>query len=208
MARQYETPLELLEQASPTNPPAGYLRLFAKADHKPYVRDSTGIETDLTGPAAGRAAQVTIANTETQIVALAVPANNLKVGSVFRFKCGGLWTNTALSTTSIVRVRFGSTTLTGNIAASVSIACGATARANIPFVFDAMVTVLSVGAAGTVIGFVMADVGNVVAPVLSAPVTVPVVLDTTAAKLIELTYISGLALNSITVQAASVVQEV
>lgn len=54
MASQNLTPTDMIEQGSPGDPPAGFLRLFAKADHKPWVRDSTGAETDLT--AAGGSA--------------------------------------------------------------------------------------------------------------------------------------------------------
>lgn len=76
-----------------------------------------------------------------------------------------------------------------------------------PFMFDAMITVLSIGAAGTVFGFTGVQLSNVIAPVITAPVTAAVALDTTADKLLELTYISGLAGNSIVVSSASIVCE-
>lgn len=62
MAREFDTQIDLLEQASPANPAAGFLRLFPKSDHKLYTRDSTGAEVDLTATGAGGAtAFVTIA---------------------------------------------------------------------------------------------------------------------------------------------------
>lgn len=159
-------------------------------------------------PPVGRPGNVTIANTETSIISMPVPANWLRVGSVFRIKVMGLWTNTTTGTTSIVRVRFGTTTLTGNIAAGISIPIVTTARTDMPFSFDAMVTVLSIGAGGTVFGAVLPTLVNLTQPVLASPVTAAVVLDTTADKLIEMTFISGGASTSIKVLAATIVQEV
>jgi hypothetical protein len=172
------------------------------------VEDITGTPSSTLQPSVSRSTTVSIANTETQILSMPLPANTLRVGAVYRIKVAGLWTNTTTTVTSVIRVRVGSTTLTGNIAAGISMAGGNQARTNIPFVFDAMVTVLSIGAGGTIFGVVSPTLGNVVAPVLSAPVTAAVAVDTTAAKLIEMTYISGGASTSINVISASIVQEV
>jgi hypothetical protein len=166
------------------------------------------ILTTLPQPSAGRTTTVSIAATETSVVSMNIPANSVAVGSTFRLKAIGLFTNTAVASTSIIRVRFGPTTLTGNIPATVSSANGATARTNIPAMFDAMVTVLTIGASGTVIGTVMPSIGNVVAPILSAANTASVVLNTTVANLVELTFNSGLATTTFQVFSASIVQEV
>lgn len=160
------------------------------------------------GRSTGRTTNVTIANTETMIVSMTVAANTLVVGSTFRLRAMGLWTNTTAAATSVFRVRVGINSLTGNIAAGISAAGGTTARTNIPFVIDAMVTVLSTGGSGTVLGAVLPSVGNVIDPVLSAPVTAAVAVDTTAAKFVELTFISGATTTSITVLSATIIQEV
>lgn len=156
---------------------------------------------------AHRTTTATIAATETQIVGFTVPANTLRVGSVFRLKAMGLLTNTTTATTGIIRVRFGTTTLTGNVAAGISVAFGITARTSIPMVIEAMITVLTIGAGGTVLGAAFPSIGNATAPVLSAPVTVAVALDTTAAKIVELTFISGGASTSFLVTSATITQE-
>lgn len=43
------TPLGTLEQPSPTTPASGTVLVYAKSDHKLYIKDSTGLETSLTG---------------------------------------------------------------------------------------------------------------------------------------------------------------
>lgn len=46
--------VELLEQTAPGTPSAGIVSLYVKAsDHKAYIKDSTGAETDLTAGGAG-----------------------------------------------------------------------------------------------------------------------------------------------------------
>jgi len=51
--QQFEAQQKLKEIAKPANPPAGYVYLYAKSDHKLYLLDSTGTETDLTSGGAG-----------------------------------------------------------------------------------------------------------------------------------------------------------
>jgi hypothetical protein len=162
------------------------------------------------GAAAHRTSAVNIANTETQVIGYTVPANTLRVGSVFRIKAMGLFTNTTTGTTAVWRVRFGTTTLTGNIPAGVSTATGIIARTNIPFMVEAMVTVLTTGASGTAFGALFPEIGasgaSVVVP-LTAPITASVVVDSTANKIIELTFISGGASTAANFLAATIVQE-
>lgn len=155
----------------------------------------------------GRASAVVVANTETSVIAMPIPANTLEVGDVFRLRAIGLVTNTTTATSSVFRARIGSTTLTGNVAAGVTAAMGTTARTSIPFTVEAMVTVLSTGAGGTILGAIMPQVGNVVQPVLSAAVTAAVAVDTTAAKTLELTVISGGATTSWNILAATITKE-
>lgn len=162
------------------------------------------------GSVAARSSAVNIGNTETQVIGYTIPANTLRVGSVFRIKAMGLFTNTTTGTTAVWRIRMGTTTLTGNIPAGVSTATGIVARTSIPFIVEAMVTVLTTGASGTAFGALFPEIGasgaSVVIP-LTAPITASVVVDSTAAKIIELTFISGGATTTANFLAASIVQE-
>jgi len=44
---------QFAEIAAPSTPSAGYVELYAKSDHKLYIKDSTGTETDLTAAGGG-----------------------------------------------------------------------------------------------------------------------------------------------------------
>lgn len=144
-----------------------------------------------------------IANTETQVLGLTVPANFMKLGTVFKVEAGGLFTNT-LASNSIYRIRVGATTLTGATPAAMTSANGGTARTNIPFSIAGMFTVTAAGAAGTAIGYLTLTLHNTVQPVISAPVTAAVAVDTTVARVVELTFISGAATTTATFHSAAI----
>lgn len=138
-------------------------------------------------------AQAAIANTETVVASYSMPANAMAAGTTFRIRAYGRITSGATPGSSIFRCRIGTTTLTGNIPATLTIANAALVT-NAPFVLDILVTVRTAGAGGTVIGNVSVNGGvvgafTVVGDVSAISATVAV--DTTAAKLVELTYISG-----------------
>lgn len=48
MSRPVLVPIGTLEQSSPATPAAGTVLVYSKSDHKLYIKDSTGVETDLT----------------------------------------------------------------------------------------------------------------------------------------------------------------
>lgn len=50
MPRRLNDAFELTEQTAPATPGSGALRLYPKSDHKLYIKDSTGAETDLSAP--------------------------------------------------------------------------------------------------------------------------------------------------------------
>lgn len=156
------------------------------------------------GPFATKGTNTAIANTETRVVGATAPANSMRVGTTFRFTASGLWNNTAAGTVSTIRFRIGTTTLTGNIPAGITVNCGATARANIPFTVDGMVSIVTAGAGGTALGFMSIGLPNAIAPIVAAVTTAAVAVDTTAAKEVELTYISGLAGNTVNFQNATI----
>lgn len=141
---------------------------------------------------------VAIANTETVVVRYVCPANTLTVGTTFRVfaystRAG---TNTASPT---YRVRIGSTTLTGNVAASLTGISSATAGDRYCV---GEVTIRSIGSSGSVIGG-MREGQDAVAAAVDA-LTSTVAVDTTASKYVELTFQSGHADNTYTFRVAGV----
>ena len=59
MAKNYFVPATFnfgvlqAEISTPATPAAGFVALYAKSDHKIYIKDSTGVETDITTAAGG-----------------------------------------------------------------------------------------------------------------------------------------------------------
>ena len=149
---------------------------------------------------------VAIANTETVVTSDSMPADYMAAGTTFRVHAFGRLTSGAVGGSSIFRVRIGTTTLTGNIPAILTIANAALVT-DAPFRLDALVTVRTAGATGTATGNLSAIGGAVgaftVAGDVSA-VSATVVVDTTATKLIELTYISGNAGTTATFEEATI----
>lgn len=157
------------------------------------------------GALAVIAAAVAIANTETVVASFSCPAGFMAAGTTFRVVASGTQTSGVTGGTGIFRVRIGTTTLTGNIATTVS-PVNAASQTNAGFWFEALVTIRTAGAVGTVIGGCIAS-GQVAftAPInMVGVVTATVAVDTTATKLIELTYISGNAGTTATFQVASI----
>ena len=135
---------------------------------------------------------VAIANTET-VVASATVASGLVAGSTFSVKGYGRLTSGAAGGSSIFRFRIGPTTLTGNIAATLTIANAALVT-DAPFKLEILVTVRTNGATGTVIGNIAVNGGVTGAFTAVADVSAnasTVVVDTTVSNLIEFTYVSG-----------------
>ena len=157
-------------------------------------------------PVSAIVAAGAIANTETVVTGVTMAANTMAAGTTFRITAGGTQTSGATGGTAVFRVRIGTTTLTGNIATTVS-PVNANTQTNAGFWFDALVTVRTAGAGGTVIGQCIAS-GQVafVAPInMVGVVTATVAVATDAQKLVELTYISGNAGTTATFQVASIV---
>lgn len=147
-----------------------------------------------------------IANTETVITSYSMPIGFMEAGTSFLVKAYGRLTTGATGGSSIFRCRIGTTTLTGNIAATLTIANAALVT-NGPFVLDMLVTVRTSGASGTVIGNVSVEGGIVGAFTAIGDVSLlssTVGVDTTAIKLVELTYISGNAGSTATFENATI----
>lgn len=140
---------------------------------------------------------------ETAVKSVTIPAGTFVVGSVYRITAWATVTSTAGNVVT-VRVRIGPTTLTGAIVESINPTATATAT-NEGVRFDAMVTVRSVGATGTVTGAI-SFVGSA-----SEPFTNPtrtdvdtgtVTIDTTVANLLELTAVTAAGTTDINFRQA------
>lgn len=185
---------------------ATYLRLDGSAGQTLYIKSAgagnTGWLESSAPQASSRTSNVGIANTETVVLSYTATADELRAGTTFRFKAFCTQTGTNVATPTI-RVRVGTTTLTGNIAATLTGVTGATAD---PSIIEGLVTVRTGGAGGTVIGGLAQTKNGVLAAVNMLTATVAV--DTTVANLIELTLISGNAANTYNVQVAEIVKDV
>lgn len=148
-------------------------------------------------PALGRVvANTAIANTETVVMSAATLANALNtIGATIRITGAGTITTGATPGSSIFRFRVGPTTLTGVIAATVTVINTAAITAQ-PFRLEGEFHVRATGASGTIFGDMIVYCGNTVTGAFTtlnalAGTTATVSPDLTAANKVELTYISG-----------------
>lgn len=154
--------------------------------------------------ADGIVSAAAIANTETLVVGGSMLANFMAIGTSFRIRAYGRLTSGLTAGSSIFRCRIGTTTLTGNIATSLTIANNAS-QTNAPFVVDMLVTVRTDGSSGTVIGNTWVAGGVTGAFTTGddiSAISSTVAVDTTATKRLELTYISGNAGTTATFENA------
>ena len=136
------------------------------------------------------AASAAINSTETVLASLSLPASSIKAGHSYRIRASGVCTSTVANASNF-RVRIGTTTLTGAIAAVVT-PTAAVSGTNIPFSVDLIVTVRTIGASGTAIGsgtlLNNGVTGVSAAAVVVGQVTTAITVDSTVANLLELTY--------------------
>lgn len=144
---------------------------------------------------------VAIANTETVVTAKVFAANALVIGQVYKFEAWATRAGTA-SASEIVRIRIGTTTLTGNIAATLTPPVSTLA---VPIKIEGFVQIVTDGAGGTARGALERRQHLAAVTITSAvnPATATVAVDTTAAnQRVELTFISGSASNTYTFRGA------
>ena len=147
----------------------------------------------------------TITTTQTQVVGITIPANTFTAGSVYEFDIWGNVTSSAANTVTM-RLRVGTTTLTGNIIANVAPTATTTASNN-SFHLTGTVTVRSVGASGTIIGgiqFIGQDTQPFTVRLRASQETATVTVNTTVANILEATIVTGGATTSVTVQQATI----
>lgn len=144
-----------------------------------------------------------IANTETVIASKNFDADDLTAGATFMFKAFATRAGTT-SASPIIRIRIGTTTLTGNIAATLTPPANTLA---VPIEIEGIVTIVAAGAGGTARGSLKCTV-HLAAVTLTAaisPATATVAVNTTLAnQKIELTFISGNAANTYTFRNSAI----
>lgn len=164
------------------------------------------LRDNLTGPGyqmnSSLVSDLAIANTETVVCASVLNANDLVAGMSFAFKAFATRVGTN-SSAATIRIRVGTTTLTGNIAATNSPVAAAVASA---IAIDGLITVRSVGSGGTVMGSlaVQTHLAAVTVTPNIIPSTATVAVNTTVGQRIELTFISGNGSNTYTFRNASI----
>jgi hypothetical protein len=149
-----------------------------------------------------------IVNVEAQVVACSVPATLMQAGTTFRITAAGTITTAGSPGNDVFKVRIGTTTLTGNIAGTVTAAAVASITTQ-PFYLDFLVTVRTAGASGTVVGQGIVSSTHVTTGAFTALnvvgiTTTSVALDTTAVKIVELTVVTGASDSSVLIQNASI----
>ena len=156
------------------------------------------------GGLASITSAVAIANTETVVVSKTLPANTMRAGTTFRISFSGVGTTGATPGTSEFRIRIGSVTLTGNVPTSYNVANAAN-KTGYLFKGEALVVIRSDGASGKTIGTITIftdSVYQLFTYLISISTGSPVDVDTTAEKIIELTYKSGNAGTTLTFSTA------
>jgi len=148
----------------------------------------------------GLTTQPAIANTETLVAAYVCAANELAVGTTFAIQA--VCTRAGIASASpVIRIRVGTTTLTGNIAATLTPPALTLAVGSL---IEGLVTCVTTGAGGTIRGSLINQV-HLAAVTLTPAIasTAAVAVNTTSAnQRIELTFISGSASNTYTFQNA------
>jgi len=187
---------------------------------------SWSVETNIkgltgnTGPAgttgvASKTSQVSITNSnaETQLIGYTIPADTLVAGSTYRIDVYGTLSCVSANpaTTATFRVRIGTTTLTGNIATSLApTLANSVAMSTKPFHITAILTVRTDGNGGTCIAqaFITGEYATAVAQAVKGTATTATqAVDTTANKIIEMTFQYGTANGSNTLKVDNAVIE-
>ncbi len=180
---------DLMDATNPVTQVFGDVPSPGVSTHASHRDHRHGMPANPNPGIASLTAEIDVINTlvETQLIGLPIPANRLVVGSTFLMILHGVLTKDTIPTLTF-RVRIGTTTLTGNIACQV---VHTPASGNNGVVIEALVTIRSVGVAGTVIGEIVVReilAGGALTGASSTSVNlVPVAIDTTATNQIEVT---------------------
>lgn len=156
------------------------------------------------GLKSSTAASGNIANTETQVTGITIPAGTFTAGSTYRITAYGTASNSSgANRTLTLRVRVGTTTLSGNIAGNIAPNILDTASGD-GFKVTFLVTIRTAGGSGTVIanGEYLSSAMPLNALVGVTEETASVAVDTTVSNVLELTAETGNASASVNVRQA------
>ena len=144
-------------------------------------------------PSVSRAtATAAISTTEVQAIALALPANVLKVGTTVRLRAAGVMTVGVTAGTMTARVRIGpSPGSLSDPSPVLHTVVPVASRTAIPFLVEFNVTCRSAGVGGTIIGAGTLDGSAVSTTGTTGGVTTPVAVNTTVANVIQLTLVGS-----------------
>lgn len=158
---------------------------------------------------ASLSANVAVGNSETQIIGTTLPSG-LTAGAVYRITVFGRVTTGATGGNSVFRIRVGSPSLSGNVAATQTLTNN-NSQTDAPFMFTGLFTIYTTGAGGTCWGNFMIEPGSTTAMFIAngngananAPTTATVAINTTVGtNILEVTAISGNAGSTINCQQA------
>ena len=203
--------IDLSRIPAPANPAAASERLWVGADHKPHMVSPNGERQGLNGGLASLITPVVIATSSAEVLLLgySMPANFMVPGTSFRVTAHGIASTSTTAPTMTWRVRIGTTTLLGNIAALIA-PTPAISQTGKPWSVDFLITVRSATVSGTVIGngICMNELSTTAPNFLKGSgIANAVAVDTTAVKLIELTFQYGIANASNTLTCHNAVIE-
>lgn len=157
--------------------------------------------------AAITAATGSFSTVETKVVNLTIPANTLVAGSTYRLEGWGIASNSGGSARALtLRCRIGTTTLTGNAAATraPTIEVGASSDG---FKVEMLFTVRTAGATGTCLAQALTICGPTQplnSPTFVTPASGTVTVDTTVENLLELTAVTAHSEGTVNFYQASI----
>jgi len=176
---------------------AGTSLLSSHADHK----HAMPTKADLYSQSVLGTADTAIANTETIVTARVFAANELVAGQVYKFEAWFTKAGTNAAS-AVIRIRIGTTTLTGTIMGTLTPPSNALA---VPGKIEGLLRIVTDGAGGTARGELSQQVHLAAVTITSAinPSTATGAVNTTTAnQRVELTFISGHASNTYTFRNA------
>lgn len=154
--------------------------------------------------AARLVATNTIANTNSSVIQLAIPANTLAVGDIIEIAAHARFNSTAVASADTTAIALGTGTPASNpVVTSARYNNAATARTNMQAVFRGLLIVRAIGTSAAVMGQIYQErqVAPTVIPVAN---TLALTFNSTVANTISLNYISGNANASMAFEVATI----
>jgi hypothetical protein len=152
--------------------------------------------------AAKLTATVTVANTNTSVLSLSIPANTLQVGDVIEVYGYGRFNSNATASTDKLSVTLGTGSGVSNpIVTTTSYGNAATARTNLPVMLSGMLVVRAVGTNASIMGEIMQQ-RPINATNVPGATAATMSFNSTVDNLVSLNYLSGVSSASISFETA------